>query len=143
MANATLGPCPVCGKVKYLEGHHIIPVSYGGPIDGKMVNLCESCHFAVHKTAESLMAKTVKPKNWFENKEQLKAAAPYVQAVIDAKRDMMEGNDPALLHKPVRRMLQVQLSKYEMQRLHKVQRDRGYKSLEKFVEDLLRNLTKF
>lgn len=143
MANANLSVCPICKQLKYLEGHHIIPISYGGPVDGKMINICESCHFAIHKTAESLMAKTVKGKNWFSSEEQLKIAAPYVQAIIEAKRDMMEGNNPALFNKPVRRMFQVWLSKLEMQRLHKVKRDRGYKNLDKFIEDLLRSLTKF
>lgn len=137
------GNCEICGRVAYLEGHHIIPVSYGGPVDGKLIFICEQCHFALHRTAESLMSKTVKSKNWFNSEEVLKKASPYVKAIIDAKMDMMEGANPALIHKPVRRMFQVNLSRWELNRLHKYQRDKGYKSLEKMIEDLLRSLTKF
>lgn len=143
MANERQGQCPICGSIGYLEGHHVIPVSYGGPVDGTLIFICPDCHFACHKTAESLMAKTVKSKNWFESEEILKRAAPYVKAIIDAKRDMQEGVDPSLMHKPVRRMFQVQLSRWELNRLHKYQRDKGYKSLEKMIEDMLRSLTKF
>ena len=137
--------CAICGKpiINDEELHHVIPVSYGGPVDGITVSLHSSCHFACHKTAESLMAKTVKSKNWFESEEVLKRAAPYVKAIIDAKRDMQEGVNPALMHQPVRRMFQVNLSRWELNRLHKFQRDKGYKSLEKMIEDMLRNLTKF
>lgn len=143
MANERQGQCPICGRIGNLEGHHVIPISYGGPVDGTLIFICPDCHFACHKTAESLMAKTVKSKNWFESEETLKRAAPYVKAIIDAKRDMQEGVDPSLMHKPVRRMFQVQLSRWELNRLHKYQRDKGYKSLEKMIEDMLRSLTKF
>jgi len=39
----------MCGAVRDLEVHHIIPVSEGGAsCPGNLVTLCRDCHCAVH-----------------------------------------------------------------------------------------------
>lgn len=135
--------CPICLQplIDDVEEHHITPISYGGPQDGPTVFLHSACHFATHKTAESLMAKTVKNKNWFPNEEQLKRAAPFVKAIMDAKRRKMEGETDQ--YQKRRRMLVIQMSDYEWVRLRKAQKDAGYNNLMQYVEDLLRSKTFF
>ena len=41
---------PICGKPlgNDVEEHHIIPISYGGPKDGKTIFIHSSCHFSTH-----------------------------------------------------------------------------------------------
>lgn len=137
------GICPVCGQplVDNVEEHHITPVSYGGPQEGPTVFLHSDCHFNIHKTAESIVAKTVKSKNYFGDMELLKKAAPFVQAIIEAKRRYKEGETD--IYKPRRKMIVVELSDYEWKRIRKVAKDRGFSNTTKFVEENLRNLTKF
>ena len=135
--------CPVCQKPygNDIEEHHIIPISYGGDKNGKTVFLHSSCHFNIHKTAESLTAKTVKPKDWFNDKLMLQRAAPYIKEIIDAKRRYEEGETD--IYKPRRKMIVVQLSDYEWRRIKKVSKDKGYSNVIKFIEEFLRSLTKF
>lgn len=141
MAESRFGKCEVCGNETDLEGHHIIPISYGGPKDGKLVNLCESCHFRIHKTAESILAKTVKNKNWFNSLELLKKASPYIQAIIQAKRDYQDGKTNRNI--PRRHLIVVELSDNEWSRIKKVQKDKGFSNLNLFFETILRGLIKF
>jgi len=141
--NTPDGICPICGKplLNDVEEHHIIPVSYGGDQDGTTVFLHSACHFNTHKTAESIMAKTVKTKNWFNDENLLKKAVPFIKEIIDAKRRKDEGEID--IYKPRRKMIVVNLSEYEWRRIRKVAKDHGYSNVIKFVEDYLRNLTKF
>lgn len=143
MEDHSLDICPICGKIlgDDVEEHHVIPISYGGDPNGKTIFIHSACHFATHKTAESIVAKTVKNKNWFPNEDLLKRAAPYVKAIIDAKRRAQEGEID--IYNKRRRMIVVQLSEYEWRRLHKVQKDAGYSNLMKYIEDLLRSKTNF
>lgn len=135
--------CPICGKPLGLdvEEHHIIPISYGGDPKGKTIFIHSNCHFATHKTAESILSKTVKNKNWFPSVSILERAAPYVQAIIRAKRNFQEGNTDR--NKPRRHMIIVNLSDNEWKRLHKVKLDKGFTNLNQFFESILRGLTKF
>ena len=141
--NKPNGICPVCLKPlgNDVEEHHIIPISYGGKQEGTTVFLHSACHFAIHKTAESLMAKTVKAKNWFEDQATLKRAAPFVKEIMDAKRRKDEG-DVDIYH-PRRKMIVVNLSDYEWRRIKKVSKDQGFTNVITFIEEYLRNLTKF
>jgi len=133
--------CVVCGRRDNLEAHHVIPICYGGDKDGLQINVCETCHANIHRTAESMLAKTVKAKNFFTSQELLKKAAPYVKAVIDAKRNYQEGNVSQDLRK--RRLIIVEMTDFEWKRLHKRKLDAGYKSLEKYIQDLLVSQTRF
>lgn len=137
------GICPVCHKplLDDVEEHHIIPISYGGDKNGTTVFLHSACHFAIHKTAESLMAKTVKAKNYFENRDLLKNASIFIKEIMDAKRRKMEGETN--IYTPRRKMIVVELSDYEWVRIRKVAKDKGFSNTVKFIENLLRNLSKF
>lgn len=141
--NSPTGICPICLQplLDDVEEHHIIPVSYGGPQEGKTVFLHSNCHFNTHKTAESILAKTVDSKNWFGSQQLLERAAPFVKEIIDAKRRYMEGETD--IYKPRRKMIVVNLSDYEWRRIKKVAKDRGFSNTVKFIEENLRNLTKF
>jgi len=46
------GICYVCSITTSLETHHIIPVSLGGE-KGPLIDLCNNCHYLVHKVASS------------------------------------------------------------------------------------------
>lgn len=135
------GNCLICGKPAYLESHHVIPICYGGRVDGIQINICESCHHNIHMTAESIMAKTKKNTNYFENEYLLRKASPYIKAIMDAKRDFKEGLVDSDNRR--RRMIVIQMSDNEWKRLHKAQRDSGYSNLMQYIEDLLRSKTKF
>jgi hypothetical protein len=136
-----MGKCIVCGKECHTELHHIIPICYGGDKNGKLVELCESCHFNIHKTAESISAKTVESKNWFGNFNLLKKASVFIKAIIEAKRNYQEGNVSQDLRK--RRMIVVEMSDFEWKRLHKAKSDKGYTNLVNFIQDYLVSLTRF
>ncbi len=141
--NRPNGICPVCLQplVDNVEEHHITPVSYGGPQEGPTVFLHSDCHYNIHKTAESILGKTVKSKNYFGNEQLLKSAAPFIQAIIEAKRRYMEGETD--IYKPRRKMIVVNLSDYEWRRIRKVAKDSGFSNTTKFIEEKLRSLTKF
>ena len=141
--NSSTGICPICGKplLNDVEEHHIIPVSYGGPQEGRTVFLHSACHFNTHKTAESIMAKTVKTKNWFNDETLLKRASPFIKEIIDAKRRKDEGEVD--IYQPRRKMIVVNLSDFEWKRIRKVAKDKGFSNVIKFVEEYLRNLTRF
>ena len=132
--------CIICGRTDNLEGHHVIPICYGGDKNGVLINVCETCHANIHRTAESMCAKTAEHKSFFLTKELLKRAAPYVKAVIDAKRNYQEGNVSQDLRK--RRLIIVEMTDFEWKRLHKRKLDCGYKNLKKFIQDLLIAQTK-
>lgn len=46
------GKCYACHKHRPVQGHHIKPVEYGGPKDGRLVNICADCHNILHREAE-------------------------------------------------------------------------------------------
>lgn len=143
MATENRQPCLICGQLAYLEEHHVIPICYGGPKDGKTIFICGDCHEAIHRTAESLSAKTVKPKNWFKSTQALKTARPYVQAIINAKLRKKEQVDPQYQDVPRRRLIVVELTDKEWMRIRKAGKDRGYSSNTQFIHDYLVRLTKF
>lgn len=143
MATETRQPCLICGALAYLEEHHVIPICYGGPKDGKTIFICEDCHAAVHRTAESLCAKTVKPKNWFKDKQTLINATPYVQAIINAKLNKHNPVDQSTQDVPRRRMLVLEFTDREWMKIRKSAKDHGGKNLNQFLHDYLLQLTKF
>ena len=133
--------CPICGRLAYLEEHHITPICYDGPKDGPTVFICEDCHNAIHMTGESTLSKKG-PKNWFSCREDLQRAAPYVKAIHDAKLRKKENWNPASQDHPRRHILMVELTDREWIKLHKKQKDCGYSNFVKFIEDYLRKLSK-
>lgn len=141
MNDPQFGKCPICGDVGALEGHHIIPISYGGPEDGQLVYICEKCHFACHRTAESLLAKNPKKTNWFSDDQQVRNAAVFVKAIIEAKRNYLEGHTDQYEKK--RKLIVVKFSAYEWTRIRKFAKDKGFTNVNTFIEQYLRNLTKF
>ena len=41
--------CSICGSTKYLDHHHIIPLSQGGENNtNNVISLCHSCHMKAH-----------------------------------------------------------------------------------------------
>mgnify|MGYP002515834170 CR=1 FL=1 len=140
MATEKREKCPICGQMAYLEEHHITPICYDGPKDGPTIFICGDCHEAIHRTGESLTAKTVKPKNWFKTKEALHKAAPYVQAIMNAKIRKKENWRPESQDNPRRRLLVLEMTDREWVKLHKKQKDCGYSNFIQFIQDFLRKL---
>lgn len=46
------GKCWCCHRKRPVEGHHQIPLSYGGAEDQPLVDICADCHSIIHKEAE-------------------------------------------------------------------------------------------
>lgn len=142
VANDKYGNCQICGEYDHLEGHHVVPVSYGGPQDGLMINICGNCHFRIHKMAEAFMSKKNKTvNNLFITDQLLKQASPYIKAIMDAKRRKEDGEVD--IYKPRRKMIVVNLSDYEWERIKKISRDQGFTNTLEFIENFLRKITKF
>jgi len=51
--------CFMCGEVKSLTRHHVIPKSFGGTeVDDYKITLCEDCHKFVHFKIDKLINPT-------------------------------------------------------------------------------------
>ena len=124
--------CPICLKhFSHLEQHHIIPVCYGGPKDGPLLNVCSTCHQHIHYQAENLVAKTVKRKHYFSVSD-LERAKPYITMVIMAKQHHTENKIPT------NKKMNFELDGLHHQLLKIKCKDAGYTNLQKYIVDVLK-----
>jgi hypothetical protein len=116
------------------QGHHPIPIEYGGDKDQKLVSLCSACHLGIHYTAEALASKKGITKQYLTI-EQTKRAIPLINTIIRAKLTCFK--DPSNIRK-----ITVEVPDYILVRLHKRKFDSGYHNLEKYILNLLVKDTK-
>lgn len=46
--------CTTCPNFNNsVQGHHVVPLSYGGRRNGQLVDLCSNCHIEVHQGIEN------------------------------------------------------------------------------------------
>lgn len=127
--------CPICSEPStQYELHHIIPISLGGPVDGKQICICNSCHDAVHATAKAMTSKSKKAQNkqYFTDLTHLERASPLIEAIVKAWY-MYEGKQSD--HRR-RRIYILEVSDITHTRLHKLKADKGYTSLDRFLSDM-------
>lgn len=123
--------CPIerADILQPVEGHHVIPVEYGGPEDGTKVDICASCHDLVHAEAEHL-AKTGSFEGELTNKQEILA-----KYILQAKlRFMASGKEKA---DSARNMMQVSFTKEELLIAHDLKKKLGFKSLPRMVKHLI------
>lgn len=137
MARKT-GPCWACEEVRGLDGHHVHPREYGGPDNGRLVNICKNCHDILHSEAEYYykhgklhhLDRTI-PAN---TSHGLKIRQ-LVAAVVKAKQ-MFEAGEVDSGEQ--RRMTQISWdSDQELLLAHAVKKSMGFKSLERAIKKLV------
>ena len=132
--------CPIClQQVANWESHHIWPVALGGPVDGRQINLCSTCHHYCHLTAKAILKKNgmTNETQYFTDVNELQRAKPIIDVIVKATLQY-EGQQS---NQRRRRIYILQVSDVTHTRLHKLQRDMGYGNLQDFLSDLFENIT--
>jgi hypothetical protein len=129
--------CSVCLQDSFaIESHHIHPTSLGGSKEGPQVDLCSSCHRLIHQQALKLTSKdhkkrierVIPPENWAR-------AVPLIGYII---RSIMVTNDGKknAQGKDVKMILSI--PKWMNLRLHAKKQDAGFKNLQTYILEVLR-----
>lgn len=130
--------CPIClNWFPELHQHHLHPIGYGGDPNGQLFSLCSSCHLSVHHTAENAVSK--QERKIFLTEEQVQRALPLIKIIINAKLRYKEKSfyDPQRNKKII-----LKVNEEELRKLHVLKIDKGYKSIEKMILDMLVNVLK-
>lgn len=136
--------CYVCQKLSYTDKHHIRPVVYGGPENGRTVDLCATCHREVHEDAESRFAGTLAPYSvnfdfgnnlHVNDRSKSQRLAILSLYIFNTKRDFVDSGK--VKSDTARNMMQVSLEADELAIAHELKRALGFKSLERLVKHLL------
>lgn len=136
--------CYICQELSYTDKHHLRPVEYGGPENGRTVDLCPSCHREVHEDAEARFGGILKPyPNDFDfgnaisvedrtKKQRLAIVSLYI---FNTKRNFQDSGK--FKADTARNMMQVSFSTDELGVAHELKRALGFKSLERLVKHLV------
>lgn len=126
--------CIVCETVaEAVESHHVVPIQYGGPVDGVQVIVCGVCHSSLHYTAEALCAKNPKKRNYFPNHIlQKQITKELIAAIVTAKKRFVKEENPLN-----RRKITVEIPQQLLTDLHKVKNDAGFKNVEHYIIKVL------
>lgn len=127
--------CPICLNITKLEGHHVVPKEFGGPENGPMILLCSSCHHNCHYQAENdYKGKT---KVYFPP-DQMERAKPVIFEILRAKQLYETRRDTEV--KQLRRVI-VNVPDKTLKNLHRLKADKGFKSLDKFLNQVFESIT--
>lgn len=123
--------CPICLQTNLkLQGHHIIPKEYAGPVDGPLLDVCATCHLNIHYTAETEykgeQASYLLPA-------QRHRAHEYVETIKRAKQVFETAGGGENL----KRKVMLMIPQKDLTRMHKRKSDKGFTSLEKYLLDLI------
>lgn len=132
--------CYVCNAPDEVDRHHVIPVEYGGPRNGKTVDLCTRHHRLVHRAAESYYKKGVYTANFLRidpNSEERKRAEILVKYIIRAKGEH-EASGKALAD-DARNMVQISCTPEELMIFHAVKQQLCISSLPRAIKALVLN----
>lgn len=121
--------CPKGKKKKARERHHILPVEWGGPKEGRLVNLCPTCHTELHDLARAVIQQEPIKENY---SERVILLARY--AVEQYNRFKATGEKKA---KGARHMAQVSFTRDELAIAHDVKKSLGFRSLERTIKFLI------
>lgn len=127
--------CPICLNPNLkLQKHHIIPKEYGGPEEGPLLDVCASCHLNIHYTAE---AEYRNQTALYLLPDQRTRASIYVDAIKKAKTIFEESQGG----QNIKRKVIIELTTEELIKLHKVKSDKGFSSLQKYLQYLINKET--
>lgn len=83
-------PCKICGAVEVImHSHHTVPQSRGGK-NSLQIQLCPTCHNALHAHALALVARTrnrkikLLTKNFWRNSIEETNARPFLEVLVSA-----------------------------------------------------------
>lgn len=117
------------GLLQPVEGHHVIPVEYDGPEDGKLVDICASCHDLIHSEAEYYFTHGEFTSTLTEKQELL--AKYIVEAKLRFKASGKNKADEA------RNMIAIPCDNDELLIFHMMKKKRGFKSLPRYIKYLV------
>lgn len=129
------GTCWCCRQQRPIDYHHVSPIAYSGPRDGKQVPLCGACHKLAHYEAEYYFANghyheidTTIPESTGMGIRLRKLA----QKIIETKQQWLDnGQDDA----EQRRMTQISwASSEELAMAHDLKRALKFTSLERAIK---------
>lgn len=126
--NKDLGPCWAKNDGPARHKHHILPVQYGGPEDGRTVNLCPSCHDEVHSLERKLIAGE---KLSYTPHPNITTLVKYVVQQYRIWQDSGGSNEGA------RNMVQFSCTAEEKAIAHDLKRRMGMRSLERMFKLLM------
>lgn len=97
--------CPVCRNgAEMLQGHHLVPLCYGGKVDGAIADMCGTCHTGLHSYER-------------DDREPPRHLAKFVQIVRRARAAYLNGETEA---RDSRRHIQLHLTPGEEATLDRI-----------------------
>lgn len=130
-----IGQCWVCEKIGPLQEHHIWMQAAGGTA-GPTVNLCPTCHQAIHMQAKNLLAKNAERKQYLPD-ELMRKAAPLIRAVFQAERALKENRPTGV---PIKTMVELDPAAHVA--LHRLKMDSGFTNFGAFLANILTQYAK-
>lgn len=130
--------CFVCNEPDEVDAHHVLPCEYGGPRDGKTVDLCTRHHRVVHRAAESYAKTGEYTKNYLRlstDTGERQRAEVLVRYILYQKREH-EDSGKALAD-TARNTVAVQCTPEELALFHAVKTQMGMKSLARAIKLLV------
>lgn len=140
MAREHRPPCLVCTEAEGMtDGHHVIPLEYGGEQDGKKVPLCSLCHRGIHREAEALSRgedASGKFSGHLKTEAQTRRFDVLVNYIVEAKRRHM-ASSPSGKAETARNMVSVSLTGDQLRMLHAVKQSYGMTNMSNVVVRLI------
>jgi len=137
----TKNECYCCDTKNVSDQHHIIPVQYNGPKDGRTVPLCPTCHRLVHREGEYRFKNKEEGKHVnrinFPKATYFNRANTLAIYILQSKiRFVQTGQSKA---DESRNMVQISFSEEELRMAHVLKRDLGFTSLPKMIKYLIQD----
>lgn len=127
--------CPICRQpAAHIERHHQIPQEYGGK-DMGTVDICSQCHSGLHLSANKRY-RGVLGQDAF-TQEVLPRAEPFIEMINIARQIHEASSSPNELKKMI-----INVPAQKLARLHKLKVEKGFKSLDTFMNNLIDQLLK-
>ena len=127
------GNCYVCKESKALQDHHLLPLEYGGPKDGRQIKICPTCHLVCHYESD-IYYKTGdygELEVRFPDEKTRARAIKVISYIIQQRSQFEAGDAPA---KDARRRVSFNVTHEELLLIHAAKKVQGFNSLERFVK---------
>lgn len=130
------GICYIEGVNKAVQEHHVIPLEYGGPKNGRTVKLCATCHLTCHYEAEHYhrTGEYIRADEEFVAPDVNKRAKLIIDYIVRAKSKFESSNESA---QDARRMVGFNCSHEELRLLHAAKSAVGQRNLSRFIKRLV------
>lgn len=128
--------CFVCNEPDEVDAHHVLPCEYGGPKDGRTVDLCTRHHRLVHRAAEQYAKSGTYTNNYQRlSEEHRQRADVLIKYILHQKREH-EDSGKALAD-TARNTVAIQCTPEELALFHAVKTQMGMKSLARAIKLLV------